>query len=161
MLYDNNALISAEGQVSTKSFNSSWDLSKTEVDRVLFKLFPKSQEGKAPAKAVNIRTLMNDKNSKDLHWRIGRKNRGGFGTEGNAEDLIPLLSSATMSNIERVTTKQNITWDKMIVFDNNGAINLVIHGKTPEGEDIYFDKYGYGQGGSWRVFEGPKYEDLS
>jgi hypothetical protein len=123
------------------------------------KLFPKSYEGEKPVKAVNIRTLMNGPQAKDVYWRIGRKTRGGFGIQGQAKDLIPSLSGISQDNMTRTAKHYGITWGDMMVFDNNEAINVIARSKeqTEDGNYVYFDKYGYGQGGGTTTFEGPDY----
>lgn len=153
------AIISAEGQASTKSFGWSWDPTERQLKDTMVKLFPKSNEGEKPVKAVNIRTLMNGPQAKDVYWRIGRKTRGGFGIQGQAKDLIPSLSGASQDNMTRTAKNYEITWGDMMVFDNNDAINIIARSKeqTEDGKYVYFDKYGYGQGGGTTTFEGPDY----
>ena len=153
------AIISAEGQASTKSFNWSWNPTERQIADTMAKLFPKSNEGEKPVKAVNIRTLMNGPQAKDVYWRIGRKTRGGFGIQGQAKDLIPSLSGISQDNMTRSAKEYGITWGDMMVFDNNEAINVIARSKeqVEDGKYVYFDKYGYGQGGSTTTFEGPDY----
>ena len=153
------AIISAEGQASTKSFSWGWSPTERQITDTMAKLFPKSYEGEKPVKAVNIRTLMNGPQAKDVYWRIGRKTRGGFGIQGQAKDLIPSLSGISQDNMTRTAKHYGITWGDMMVFDNNEAINVIARSKEQieDGKYVYFDKYGYGQGGGTTTFEGPDY----
>ena len=125
----------------------------------LSKLFPKSYEGEKPVKAVNIRTLMNGPQSARKYWKIDRKTRGGFGIQGKAKDLVPSLSLASQDNMQHYAKRNNVTWGDMMVFDNNGAINIIARSneKTQDGKYVYFDKHGYGQGGGSTIFIGSDY----
>jgi hypothetical protein len=156
------AIISVEGQASTKSFNWGWNPTERQLKDTMAKLFPKSNEGEKSVKAVNIRTLMTGPKAKKVLWGIGRKTRGGFGIQGQAEDLIPSLSGVSQDNMTRTAAGYGITWGDMMVFDNNDAINIIARSKeqTEDGNYVYFDKYGYGQGGGSTTFEGPDYTVL-
>ena len=156
-----DSVISVEGQASLKSVSIAQPTDR-QLTSTLLKLFPKSYEGEKPVKAVNIRTLMTGPQSASEYWRIGRKTRGGFGIQGKAKDLIPSLSAASQDNMQYWAKKYNLTWGDMMVFDNNDAINIMARSneKTTDGEYVYFDKYGYGQGGGSTVFKGPDYTKL-
>jgi hypothetical protein len=162
ILISPDAAISAEGQTSIKSFSYAWSPTEREVKNAMVKLFPKSHEGEKPVKAVNIRTLMTGPKAKRVFWEIGRKQRGGYGIQGQAKDLIPSLSGASQDNMTRYAENNGITWGDMMVFDNNDAINIIARSKeqTEDGNYVYFDKYGYGQGGGSTVFKGPDYTVL-
>lgn len=157
LLLSPEAIISAEGQASTKSFGWGWNPTERQLKDAQDKLFP--QTGEKPTKAVGIRTLMNGPQSKRVFWAIGRKQRGGTGVQGKAKDLIPSLSGASQDNMERYAEQAGVTWGDMMVFDNNGAINIIAKSneKEQDGNFTYFDKFGYGQGGGSRIFTGPDY----
>lgn len=76
-----------------------------------------------------------------------------------AKDLIPSLSGISQDNMTRSAKEYGITWGDMMVFDNNEAINVIARSKeqVEDGKYVYFDKYGYGQGGGTTTFEGPDY----
>lgn len=161
ILISPDSVISVEGQASLKSVSIAQPTDR-QLTSTLLKLFPKSYEGEKPVKAVNIRTLMTGPQSASEYWRIGRKTRGGFGIQGKAKDLIPSLSAASQDNMQYYAKKYNLTWGDMMVFDNNDAINIIARSneKTADGEYVYFDKYGYGQGGGSTAFKGPDYTKL-
>lgn len=159
LLLTSDAIISEEGQVSTKSYNWGWELTERQLKDAMTKLFPKSYEGEKTVKAVNIRTLMTGPQAKEVYWKIGRKTRGGFGIQGKAKDLIPSLSGVSQDNMIRYAEVGGVTWGDMMVFDYYGAINIIARSneKDQEGNYTYFDKYGYGQGGGTTAFKGPDY----
>lgn len=154
-----DAVISSEGQASTKTYNYTWSPTERQLKDAMTKLFPKSYQGQKPVKAVNIRTLMTGPQSKEVYWRIGRKTRGGEGIQGKAKDLIPSLSGASQDNMINYANKYKITWGDMMVFDNAGSINIIARSneKTKDGKYVYFDKYGYGAGGGSKTFEDVDY----
>jgi len=158
LLVSNDAVISAEGQASTKEYNYMWDPNERQLTDTMDKLFPQSSN---KVKAVNIRTLMNGPQADEVYWRIGRKTRGGFGIQGQAKDLMPSLSGASQDNMIMYAKRTGVTWGEMMVFDNNEAINVIARSteKDKDGNYVYFDKYGYGQGGGSRTFEGPDYTE--
>ena len=159
LLVSDDAIISAEGQASTKQYNYNWNPTERQLTDAMDKLFPQSTNKEKP---VNIRTLMNGPQADEVYWRIGRKTRGGFGIQGQAKDLIPSLSGISQDNMIYYAKKNGVTWGEMMVFDNNGAINVIARSteKNKDGNYVYFDKYGYGQGGGSRTFEGPDYQEV-
>jgi len=90
---------------------------------------------------------------------VGRKTRGGEGIQGKAKDLIPSLSGISQDNMVNYADRYKITWGDMMVFDNNGSINVIARSneKTQDGKYVYFDKYGYGAGGGTKTFEDADY----
>ena len=158
LLVTDDAVISAEGQASTKQYNYMWEPNERQLTDAMDKLFPQSSNKQ---KAVNIRTLMNGPQADEVYWRIGRKTRGGFGIQGQAKDLIPSLSGASQDNMINYAKQAGVTWGEMMVFDNNDAINIIARSteKNKDGDYMYFDKYGYGQGGGSRTFNGPDYQE--
>lgn len=161
ILINPESVISTEGQVSLKSISIA-DPTERQLVSTLAKLFPKSYEGEKPVKAVNIRTLMTGPQSKNEYWKIGRKQRGGYGITAKAKDLIPSLSAVSQDNMQQYAKRHNVTWGDMMVFANHDAINIIARSneKTQDGEYVYFDKYGYGQGGGSTVFKAPDYTKL-
>lgn len=158
ILLNPEVVMSTEGQVSLKSISLT-EPTERQILSTLSKLFPKSYEGEKPVKAVNIRTLMNGPQSARKYWKIDRKTRGGFGIQGKAKDLVPSLSLASQDNMQHYAKRNNVTWGDMMVFDNNGAINIIARSneKTQDGKYVYFDKHGYGQGGGSTIFIGSDY----
>jgi len=159
LLFTEDVAISAEGQASIKGYKYNSSPTERQLKDTMSKLFPKSNEGEKPVKAVPIRQLMNGTGSKRVFWKIDRKQRGGNGVQGKAKDLIPSLSGASQDNMEAYAKRKGVTWGDMMVFDNEGSINIIARSneKTEEGKYIYFDKFGYGQGGGSRTFEGSDY----
>ena len=131
LLVTDDAVISAEGQASTKQYNYMWEPNERQLTDAMDKLFPQSSNKQ---KAVNIRTLMNGPQADEVYWRIGRKTRGGFGIQGQAKDLIPSLSGASQDNMVNYADRYKITWGDMMVFDNNGSINVIEHDDAYEKE---------------------------
>jgi hypothetical protein len=163
VLFDGKKLTSEEGSVNITAIqNSDEPLSDRKRNLLMYKLFPNTHQEKKVEKVDNIRDLMTGPNSKKVFWKIGRKTRGGDGIEGKAKDLTPSLSGATQDRLKVFGDKYKVTWGDMIVFDNNGAINLVTvsNEQLPNGNYYYYDKFGHGLGGNSKVIEGPPYQKL-
>lgn len=157
-MYGHDKLISAEGEVSTASVD--W---RNPTERMLKnienKLFPSSAANSATQKPVGIRKLMTGPNSKVVYWKIGKKTRGGQGIQGQAKDLIPSLSGPTQDNMTKASQKYNVTWGDMMAFENRESINIIARSneQDADGNYLYFDKFGFGQGGGSKVFKDKNY----
>jgi len=100
--------------------------------------------------------------SEEVHWVIGRKRRKGHGVAGQAKDLIPSLHVVSRDTMNREALKNKVTWGPMLVFDNDGSINVITRSneQRADGMYLYFDKYGSGMGMVNKLFYGPDYTTL-
>lgn len=162
MIRTEDALYSEKGQASIKKVNTSGGITAPGIIKnILDKLFPDAS-GASTEKVKTMRNLLKQEELSTVQWKIGRKTRGiGKGIQGDAKDLIKTLSPEAQNNLARLERDRNVTWKKMIAFMNNDAVNYIIHGVTPEGENMYFDRTGYGMGGSTKVYTDQMYQDNS
>lgn len=162
MVRTDDALYSEKGQASIKKVNAFGGVTApTVVQNILDKLFPDAS-GASTEKVKTMRNLLKQEELSTVQWKIGRKTRGiGKGIQGDAKDLIKTLSPEAQNSLTRLERDRNVTWKKMIAFMNNDAVNYIIHGVTPEGENMYFDRTGYGMGGSTKVYTDQMYQDNS
>lgn len=162
MIRTEDAIYSEKGQASIKKVNA-WGgvTAPTVIQSLLSKLFPDTA-GASTEKVKTMRNLLKQEELYPVQWKIGRKTRGiGKGIQGDAKDLIKTLSPEAQNNLARLERDRNVTWKKMIAFMNNDAVNYIIHGVTPEGENMYFDRTGYGMGGSSKAYTDQMYQDNS
>lgn len=160
LLVSDSKIISKEGTINTRSLFT--ELTDRGRNVLLSKLFPESYKEVKPSKeATPIRDLITGPNAKMVEWKIGRKTRGGIGISGNTKDILPSLSGVTQDRLNTFATGHGVTWGDMIVFDNNGSINLIARSneQLPDGDYLYYDKFGYGAGGNSKVIKGPNYID--
>lgn len=162
MVRTDDALYSEKGQASIKKVNTLGGVTApTIVQNILDKLFPDAP-GASTEKVKTMRNLLKQEELSTVQWKIGRKTRGiGKGIQGDAKDLIRTLSPEAQNSLARLERDRNVTWKKMIAFMNNDAVNYIIHGVTPEGENMYFDRTGHGMGGSTKVYTDQMYQDNS
>ena len=162
MIRTEDALYSEKGQASVKKVNA-WGgvTAPTITQNILDKLFPDAP-GASTEKVKTMRNLLKQEELYPVQWKIGRKTRGiGKGIQGDAKDLIKTLSPEAQNSLARVERDRNVTWKKMIAFMNQDTVNYIIHGVTPEGENMYFDRTGHGMGSSLKVYTDQMYQDNS
>lgn len=91
--------------------------------------------------------IVNDPKNPIVSFTFGRFKRSGRGKEGTLAELLPTLSSVTANNIERVAEILGITWDKLYVYNLDNEAMVAAIGKSADGRDFMYDKYGSGMGG--------------
>jgi len=152
-----STLVSDQGKAAISNIltASGRQLSPRAVAEIESKLFPNNAEETAPKLDKKaIKAKLDNPNNPLVRITFGRRTRGGKGIEGKPEDLLPLIQSASQEKVYALGQKLGITWDKMIIYKEDGDTLYALTGKDKSGKEYMIDRAGHGGGSYTKVYSG-------
>jgi hypothetical protein len=151
----NSTLVSDQGKAAISSMLTASDreLSPRAVAEIESKLFPNNAVETAPKLDKKaIKAKLDNPNNPLVRITFGRRTRSGKGIEGKPEDLLPLIQSASQEKVYALGQKLGITWDKMIIYKEDGDTLYALTGKDKTGKEYMVDRAGHGGGSYTKVY---------
>ena len=153
----NSTLVSDQGKAAISAILAASDeqLSPRAVAEIESKLFPNDEVEATPKLDKKaIKAKLDNPNNPLVRITFGRRTRGGKGIEGKPEDLLPLIQSASQEKVYTLGQKLGITWDKMIIYKEDGDTLYALTGKDKTGKEYMIDRAGHGGGSYTKVYSG-------
>jgi len=153
----NSTLVSDQGKAAISNILTASDrqLSPRAVAEIESKLFPNDAVETVPKLDKKaIKAKLDNPNNPLVRITFGRRTRGGKGIEGKPEDLLPLIQSASQEKVYALGQKLGITWDKMIIYKEDGDTLYALTGKDKTGKEYMIDRAGHGGGSYTKVYSG-------
>lgn len=161
-IYSNIKLYTETGVADVKTFAERANVTPELKQKILDQLFPTGEKKKkVKSTARKASDIVKDPTSPKVEFTFGRINRSGKGIEGDPNTLIESVAARTAENIRTVGQVLGITWEKMYIYNLNDEAMVAVFGKTADGKEFMYDKYGSGMGGFSKVRSGRSVVNVS